>query len=603
MSLAEGEWLDVCLRRVQARNDKETRPFVGIYSAYGKVWEEHRQLRLQQSELRRQLQTLQHESSEELAASGALTEASAAMSVIEKMKSKLGFIQNGLRDQENKKKVDQRAQLDLLHKVHEQSLAIANQAEELTICKEELANSREHSLRLQGEIEAEKESLDLVKRELESVRALVDNAERKARAFEVENDKLLQRILTEKAKTAEDLNEMNTMVDGLRSSAIFRGASSFFKSTVATVEEVSSRLLSGESSSGGGGVAKGGGGERRRGSGAASATGGGGGGGGGGGEEALLPVLPPLEVRIPTTASLTFQAHSTEINDIALDVSGKVIITGGADCVCRVSSNSGAERNSLLSSSPILSVACAGYGSESGAYTQIFAMSGSTDGKARIWDCTSGALKHELTIPNCKIFALEFIGKSGSRCIAAGSDRTIRVFDLRGSNSRAEASIKTSSCVYSVDVSPDHGTIASGHQDGSVRFWDPNGSQTSHILPKLHAGAITSVQYHPGTGQQLLTASRDNTLLLIETRTGGPILTCRSPGFRISSDWSRASFSPDGSLIAAGSQDGHVLVWSAIDGSVKSTLTGGHEVPVASVAWGRIGLVSADKEGKVVVWR
>ena len=161
-----------------------------------------------------------------------------------------------------------------------------------------------------------------------------------------------------------------------------------------------------------------------------------------------------------------------------------------------------------------------------------------------------------------------------------------------------------------MDVSFDQATLASGHQDGSVRLWEISSGKNIHQLPKLHSSHTTCVQFSPGSifggsggsANYLLTASRDNSLILLDTRTYGPVLTCRAPGFRVACDWSRVSFSPDGSLIAAGSADGRVFIWSVSDGQIKSTLSGAHEAAVSSVNWGRCGLVSGDRQGKIVVW-
>ena len=68
----------------------------------------------------------------------------------------------------------------------------------------------------------------------------------------------------------------------------------------------------------------------------------------------------------------------------------------------------------------------------------------------------------------------------------------------------------------------DSSIIASGHHDGSVRFWDPLCSTMAHTMDKLHNALVTHVEYSPRNCYEIMTSSRDNTLRILDTRTYKP---------------------------------------------------------------------------------
>jgi WD40 repeat protein len=71
----------------------------------------------------------------------------------------------------------------------------------------------------------------------------------------------------------------------------------------------------------------------------------------------------------------------------------------------------------------------------------------------------------------------------------------------------------------SVSVSSDCNTVASGHQDGGLRMWSMHTKDKIHAIPKLHLSQITCTLFDPRRNYLILTASRDNTISLIDSRT------------------------------------------------------------------------------------
>ena len=188
-------------------------------------------------------------------------------------------------------------------------------------------------------------------------------------------------------------------------------------------------------------------------------------------------------------------------------------------------------------------LACAVSGTEGGE----ICMGGNSLGAVRLWGARSGLLLHHMTVQTrCKVHACAFLGgglggNETLRIATGGTDRQIRLFDLRSSGSRSGgtehqvAVAKVGSTVQSLSASRDKNMLASGHVDGSVRFHLVDGLSQVH-LSSVHAASVTSVQFSPHDANYVLSASRDNSLVVLDTRTFGPVCTLRAKGFKISSD-------------------------------------------------------------------
>ena len=75
----------------------------------------------------------------------------------------------------------------------------------------------------------------------------------------------------------------------------------------------------------------------------------------------------------------------------------------------------------------------------------------------------------------------------------------------------------------------------------------------------------------------------------------------KAPGLELTNDWSQVTFSPDSSMIVAGSSSGNLFLWDAESGHLTATLRG-HTAGITSVFWGESGVMTCDKEGCVALW-
>ena len=125
----------------------------------------------------------------------------------------------------------------------------------------------------------------------------------------------------------------------------------------------------------------------------------------------------------------------------------------------------------------------------------------------------------------------------------------------------------------------------------------------------LHGDQITSVQCcdsGSGSGPCVLTASRDNALKVVDTRTYETLAALTHDYYRTASNHGRASISSDGRHVAAGSGDKLVYIWEVTGERLVAQLES-HEAAVMACCWSPGGgrgaqLASCDKDGVVAIW-
>jgi WD40 repeat protein/serine/threonine protein kinase len=183
-------------------------------------------------------------------------------------------------------------------------------------------------------------------------------------------------------------------------------------------------------------------------------------------------------------------------------------------------------------------------------------VSGSWDGKARVWDAKTGKIL--LTIPYGALY------------------------------------------VHSVAFSPDGQLIAAGGSDphGYVKIFNAN---TGALVRTLygHTDDVLSVAFSNG-GRRLLTSSYDKTARLWIVDTGELKHTFLGHNWWV---WS-AAFSPDESQIVTASQDGTAIVWGTESGEARPAFTG-HTGPVYTAAFSPDGqsVASGGYDNRVLIWK
>ncbi|XP_035647315.1 autophagy-related protein 16-1 isoform X1 [Oncorhynchus keta] len=298
------------------------------------------------------------------------------------------------------------------------------------------------------------------------------------------------------------------------------------------------------------------------------------------------------DVRVPSTALHVFEAHDGEVNAVRFSPGSRLLATGGMDRrvkLWEVVSGRCEPKGALTGSNAgITSIEFDSAGS--------YLLAASNDFASRIWTVDDYRLRHTLTGHSGKVLAARFL-LDNARIVSGSYDRTLKLWDLR-----SKVCMKTvfagSSCN---DIVCTEQCVMSGHFDKKVRFWDIRAESIVCELELL--GRVTSLDLnHDRT--ELLTCSRDDLVKIIDLRSNAVRQTFSAQGFKCGADWTRVTFSPDGSYVAGGSADGALYVWNVLTGKLERTLDKNHCSAINSVSWSPSGayVVSVEKGGKAVLW-
>lgn len=181
--------------------------------------------------------------------------------------------------------------------------------------------------------------------------------------------------------------------------------------------------------------------------------------------------------------------------------------------------------------------------------------SGCVHGSIEIWNPSSGSRKMVLNGHTGFIRATSFSPGSGFLASAA-DDLTVRVWDI--SSGSSVQVLKHSYCPLAVAFSPDSKYIASGTEGGCIRIWD---SSTRELLSvcKANSGGVNTVAFSPTNSKIIASGSCDKAVRLWDISTGSTgslVQTLTGHGDTVQV----VSFSPDGTL-ASGSSDRTVRLW------------------------------------------
>lgn len=151
--------------------------------------------------------------------------------------------------------------------------------------------------------------------------------------------------------------------------------------------------------------------------------------------------------------------------------------------------------------------------------------------------------------------------------------------------------------ITALAFSPDGLTVASGHDDGTVRFWDARTQQPVGQI-SAHPAAVSAVAFAPG-GKHVATAGEDRAVRVWDADSHKKVADLVSHTDRIPS----LGWSADGRLLASAGWDTSARVWEIGDPDPLMLLNG-HADQVVTLAFSPAGpvLAAADSDRDIYLW-
>ncbi len=561
-----GDSAATLLAKLQARNRVEVDAFKAVFEAHAGAQRQARVLQERVAMLNRRCAELSEDKEKMEADLKVANEAAAKGTAVKDQSARISELQTELaasykQHAESSQQViaakEQQAKA-------EQELVTAKDA--LAVAERERDEARERGSELEAALEESRTAAAAATSEAEARLSARNEAVAKAEAMKAENASLVERLMQLKMAEAEKMNEINDLYDNLqrqKKSAEMRAMASDL--SAASAESMSSLT---------GAV------------GGANAFGSG---------------------YFPARKRLAIRANVGGTHRVAFTPGGDVLATAGDDRTVALfdagSGNPTGPERLTGSTGAMLDVDFSG-GDGGGAGSVLMVLGAGTDRAVRLWDATTGRMRHTLTGHAEKVVSAKFCPWNYARAVSCSHDRTIKVWDLE--RGFCKASIMCASNCNSVTYGESAAVVISGHYDGAARIWDLRqkpGAACDPVEVRGHSQHVTAVTMMPTNRSQFITSSRDNTLKLVDLRSGrGDVVrTLKASGYRSGTQWANPCVAPDGRHVVAGGADGGVFVWNVNDGGLKVTLRG-HDVAVATCAWSQSGLVTADKNGVAIVW-
>ena len=244
----------------------------------------------------------------------------------------------------------------------------------------------------------------------------------------------------------------------------------------------------------------------------------------------------------------------------------------------------------------------------------------SRDGTVKIWNVSAAGYEEPLigTLDghDDRVLSVAF-NPDGSLLASGGTDKTAIVWELGWdeTGSIREGVVKErfydhTDTIADVAFSPNGRCLVTASLDRTARLWDvADGRQ----LMKLggHRDGVISAAFRPGAmdfetamaepcGSELATTGWDGEAYLWNTGPTAEVATFAGHLGPVES----VDYSPNGSRIVSGSDDGTARVWSVTTGEMLLNLAGEHEGRVNRVAYSPDGLyiATASWDGAACLW-
>jgi len=228
-------------------------------------------------------------------------------------------------------------------------------------------------------------------------------------------------------------------------------------------------------------------------------------------------------------------------------------------------------------------------------------ITGSSDGKVRIWNVTSVGGKTSVGIERTVDLELEgrpnfiTVSADGRRILTSAGD-VVWVIELDGGG--RTSLIGHRGKVQHASFSLDGLYVVTASDDRSARIWRAD-NQTTEAVLRGHEGTVYHADFSPD-GASIVTASWDRTARIWAVDTGRQLQVFTGHDKVVRS----AAFSSDGKRVVTSSDDGTARIWRS-DGTGDVVTLYGHEGAIQSAVFSPDGLsiLTASDDQTARVWQ
>lgn len=214
-------------------------------------------------------------------------------------------------------------------------------------------------------------------------------------------------------------------------------------------------------------------------------------------------------------------------------------------------------------------------------------LAGAGENPLLFWDVETGKLMKNYTKWIGDLKSIEFSSNERYLLTASNWDR-VDVWDVN--TAKPIVSMGHRDTVNSATFSPDEKTIASGSDDGTIRFWDAATGKLINEITAHLSTEIYSAVYSPDGST--LTCGTESEIRFWNPQSGELLNNITEP----SCDVYSLAYSTDGKLFATGGTSKKVRLWDTKTGRFLGSFSG-HKKVISSVAFSPDGNMIASGDG------